>query len=103
VPGLPVPATTIQSASSSTLSRDARKLYFTADRGVALVDTSDFSLRGLFLGDRPVTSVSLSEDGRRLYALSADGTVWMLDATTGKQLGQISTQGAVALLRVAAR
>ena len=103
VPGLPVPATTIQSASSSTLSRDARKLYFTADRGVALVDTSDFSLRGLFLGDRPVTSVSLSEDGRRLYALSADGTVWMLDATTGKQLGQISTQGAVALLGVTAR
>ena len=103
VPGLPVPATTIQSASSSTLSRDARKLYFTADRGVALVDTSDFSLRGLFLGDRPVTSVSLSEDGRRLYALSADGTVWMLDATTGKQLGQISTQGAVALLGVSAR
>jgi len=103
VSGLPVPATTIQSASSSTLSRDARKLYFTADRGVALVDTNDFSLRGLFLGDRPVTSVSLSEDGRRLYALSADGTVWMLDATTGKQLGQISTQGAVALLRVAAR
>ena len=103
VPGLPVAATTIQSASSSTLSRDARKLYFTADRGVALVDTSDFSLRGLFLGDRPVTSVSLSEDGRRLYALSADGTVWMLDATTGKQLGQISTQGAVALLGVSAR
>ena len=103
VAGLPVPAATIQSASSSTLSRDARKLYFTADRGVALVDTSDFSLRGLFLGDRPITSISLTEDGRRLYALSADGTVWMLDATTGRQLGQISTQGAIALLGVGAR
>ena len=103
VPGLPVPATTVKYASSSTLSRDARKLYFTPERGVALVDTSDLSLRALFLGDRPVTSVSLSEDGHRLYALSADGTVWMLDATTGRQLGQISTQGAVALLRVAAR
>ena len=80
-----------------------RKLYFTADRGVALVDTSDFSLRGLFLGDRVITSVSLSQDGRRLYALSADGMVWMLDATTGRQLGQIATQGALALLRVGAR
>ena len=103
VSGLPVPGTTIRSASSSTLSRDARKLYFTADRGVALVDTSDFSLRGLFLGDRTVTGVSLSQDGHRLYALSADGTVWMLDATTGREFGQISTHGAVALLRVGAR
>ena len=102
VTGLPVPATTA-SAASATVSQDARKLYFTADRGVALVDTSDFSLRGLFLKDRVITSVSLSPDGHRLYALSADGTVWMLDATTGRQLGQIPTPGGVALLGVAAR
>jgi YVTN family beta-propeller protein len=103
VAGLPVPATTIESASSSTMSQDARKLYFSADRGVALVDTRDFSLRGFFLGDQIITSLSLSQDGRRLYALSADGTVWMIDATTGRQLGQIPTQGAVALLRIVAR
>ena len=103
VSGLPASAATIESASSATLSHDARKLYFTADRGVALVDTSDFSLRGLFLADRAITSVSLSQDGHRLYALSADGTVWMIDATTGRQLGQIQAQGAIALLRVAAR
>jgi YVTN family beta-propeller protein len=103
VSGLPRAAATIESASTSALSHDARKLYFTADRGVALVDTSDFSLRGLFLGDRAITSISLSQDGHRLYALSADGTVWMLDATTGRQLGQIQTQGAVALLSVGAR
>ncbi len=100
VAGLPVPATTAEWASSATLSQDARKLYFTADRGIALVDTADFSLRGLFLVDRVITSVSLSQDGRRLYALAVDGTVWMIDATTGRQLGQIPTQGAVALLRV---
>lgn len=100
VAGLPVPATMVETPSSATLSQDARKLYFTADRGVALVDTTDFSLRGLFLGDRVITSVSLSQDGRRLYALSADGMVWMIDATTGRPLGQIPTQGAVALLRV---
>jgi len=45
----------------------------------------------------------LSQDGRRLYALSADGTVSMVDATTGRELRQIPTQGAIALLRVAAR
>jgi YVTN family beta-propeller protein len=103
VSGLPAPAATIESASSSTLSQDARKLYFTADRGVALVDTSDFSLRGLFLGDRMITSVSLSPDGHRLYALSSDGTVSMLDATTGRQLGHFSTPGAVAFLTVGIR
>ena len=103
VSGLPASAATIESASSATLSQDARKLYFTPDRGVALVDTSDLSLRALFLGDQVITSLSLSPDGRRLYALSADGTVWMVDATTGRQLGQIPTQGAVALLRVTAR
>ena len=103
VSGLPAPAATIESASSTTMSLDARKLYFTADRGVALVDTTDFSLRGLFLADRVITSLSLSQDGRRLYALSTDGTVWMVDATTGRELGQIPTQGAIALLRVSAR
>ena len=100
VAGLPAPATTTEWASSAAVSQDARKLYFTADRGVALVDTADFSLRGLFLVDRVITSVSLSQDGRRLYALAVDGTVWMIDATTGRQLGQIPAQGAVALLRV---
>ena len=49
-----------------------------------------------------ITSLSLSQDGRRLYALSTDGTVWMVDAATGRQLGQIPTQDAVALLRVTA-
>ena len=101
ISGLPMPGTTTQWVSSSTLSQDARKLYFSAGRGVALVDTSDFSLRGLFLGDQVITSLSLSQDSRRLYALSADGTVWVVDATTGRELRRIPTQGAVALLRVA--
>jgi hypothetical protein len=85
------------------VSPDARKLYFTAERGVALVDTRDFSLRGLFLGEQVITSLSLSQDAHRLYALSADGTVWMVDATTGRRLGQIPTHGAIALLGVVAR
>jgi hypothetical protein len=103
VAGLPSPTATIDSASSATLSQDARRLYFTAARGVALVDTRDFSLRGHFLGDRVVTSISLSQDSRRLYALSTDGTLWVLDATTGRQLGQLATPNATALVRVTSR
>jgi YVTN family beta-propeller protein len=99
--GLPSPAATAASHSSSArVAQDARKLWFAAARGVALVDTSDFSLRGLFLPDRAIRSISLSPDGERLYALSDEGTVWMIDATTGRHLAQIPTHGATALLRV---
>jgi DNA-binding beta-propeller fold protein YncE len=100
IAGLPQATGAAPGSSSARMGRDARKLWFTAARGVALVDTSDFALRGLFLPDRALTSISLSPDGRRLYALAGDGTIWMLDAATGRQLGQIRTRGATALLRV---
>jgi YVTN family beta-propeller protein len=103
VAGLPASPSPTELPASAMVSPDARKLYFTAERGVALIDTSDFSLRGLFLGEQVITSLSLSQDAHRLYALSADGTVWMVDATTGRQLGQIPTHGAIALLGVVAR
>jgi WD40 repeat protein len=102
IAGLPSAAAGAPTFSSSArVAQDARKLWFAAARGVALVETSNFALRGLFLPDRVVTSISLSPDGHRLYALSAEGAVWMLDAATGRELAQIPTHGATALLRVA--
>jgi DNA-binding beta-propeller fold protein YncE len=102
IAGLPSPNAAAPSVSSSaTVAQDARKLWFAAARGVALVDTRDFALRGMFLPDQVVTSISLSPDGSRLYALSALGTVWMIEATTGRELAQIPAHGATALLRVA--
>ena len=102
IAGLPS-ATTPDAPTRSVVSPDGRKLYFPAGHGVALVDTLDFALRGLFLTDRVVSSLSLSADGRRLYAMSSDGTVWMLNAMTGRQLAEIPTAGATALLRVQPR
>jgi YVTN family beta-propeller protein len=99
IAGLPA-ATAAAATSSARMGKDSRKLWFTAARGVALVDTRDFGLRGLFLPDRVVTSISLSPDGHRLYALTDEGSVWMVDATTGRALGQIAAHGATALLRV---
>src|SRR5439155_1707190 len=64
VTGLPSASGAGQEAlAPSAVSRDGRKLYFPADRGIALVDTKDFALRGVFLTDRVVTSLSLSADG----------------------------------------
>jgi hypothetical protein len=101
IAGLPSGTATAPGYSSSaSVAEDGRKLWFAAARGVALVDTSDFGLRALFLRDRVITSISLSPDGRRLYALADDGTVWMIDATSGRHLGQIPTHGATALVRV---
>jgi DNA-binding beta-propeller fold protein YncE len=96
----PATPTTPTFPSSARVAQDARKLWFAAARGIALVDTSDFALRGLFLPDRVVKSISVSPDGHRLYALSDDGTVWMIEATTGRQLAKIPTHGVTALLRV---
>jgi len=102
IAGLPS-ATTPDAPTRSVVSPDGRKLYFPAGHGVALVDTLDFALRGLFLTDRVVSSLSLSADGRRLYAMSSDGTVWLLNATTGRELAEIPTDGASALVRVQSR
>lgn len=99
IAGLP-PATGPARTSSARMGGDPRRLWLTAAHGVALVDTSDFTLRGVFLPDRVVKSISLSPDARRLYALSDDGTLSMLDATTGRQLAEIPTNDVTALLRV---
>jgi YVTN family beta-propeller protein len=104
IAGLPAgTAATPKAPTRSAVSPDGRKLYFPANQGVALVDTLDFALRGHFLADRVVTSLSLSADGRRLYAMSSDGTVWMLNAMTGRQLAEIPTAGAKALVGVQSR
>jgi WD40 repeat protein len=99
----PTSAGPSRTTANSVVSRDGRKLYFPAERGVALVDTNDLRLRGLFLADRTIASVSLSPDGHRLYAMSSDGTVTIADANTGREIGEFTTRDAVALLRVDAR
>jgi uncharacterized protein YjiK len=53
----------------------------------------------------PLSSLALSADGRRLYAVSLeDGTIVQLDSATGRLLGTIaSAQRLWSVLRVIAR
>jgi YVTN family beta-propeller protein len=89
-------------AHGAVVAGDGRRLYFAAERGIALVDTSDLTLRGHFLSDERVRSIALSPDGRRLYAVSSAG-VWRMDANTGKHAERLAIPAASAILRVDAR
>jgi hypothetical protein len=51
--------------------------------------------------DRAVRSIALTADGRRLYALSLDGTrLWILDAMSGQPLAALSVLQAASIARV---
>lgn len=89
-------------AHGAVVAADGRRLYFAAERGIVLVDTSDLTLRGHFLTDERVRSVALSPDGRRLYAVSDKG-VWRMDANTGKHAERLDISAASAILRVDAK
>ena len=48
-----------------------------------------------------VRSLALTSDGRRLYALSLDGTkVWAIDAMTGQPLATLPVSDATRVARV---
>ena len=71
--------------ASAVISHDGSRLYASSTRGIAAITTPDFSLKGWLAPDLAVTSIAISPDSSRLYAL-ADGAVQVIDAATGKVL-----------------
>ena len=71
--------------ASAVISHDGTRLYATSTRGIVAITTPDFSLKGWLAPDLAVTSLAISVDSSRLYAL-ADGAVQVVDAATGKVL-----------------
>jgi hypothetical protein len=66
-----------------------------------VVDTATLGLKAHLVPDRAVRSIALTADGRRLYALSLDGTkVWALDAMSGQPLATLSVPAATSIARV---
>jgi hypothetical protein len=90
---------------AAALSADSKTLFALGERGLLAIDTRDLALRGRYLPDMPLSSLALSADGRRLYAVSLeDGTIVQLDSATGRLLGTIaSAQRLWSVLRVIAR
>lgn len=108
--GLGRRAAGLQGAQSGmVMSRDGRTLFVATLKGVWSIDARRLILRHVYLTGQPVSSLALSPDGRRLYALAPrlvdGGSIVALDATTGRMLGtmgqrQVAGSSGLAIARV---
>jgi DNA-binding beta-propeller fold protein YncE len=89
-------------AASAVVSRDGTRLYASAARGIAIVQTADLSLKGWAAPDLAVRSLAVSSDGARLFALTGD-TVQVIDAASGRVLSQLVTVSGARAIRLLAR
>ena len=89
-------------AASAVISRDGMRLYASAARGVAILQTTDLSLRGWAAPDLAVRSLAISSDGARLFALSGDA-VQVIDAPSGRVLSQLAAAPQARAIHLIAR
>lgn len=99
--GAAAPTAGIDPTTAAVISPEGYRLYAVAEAGVVVIDTATLSLKAHLVPDRAIRSIALTADGRRLYALSLDGTkVWALDAMTGQPLATLSVAVATSIARV---
>ena len=95
------PTSAIDPTTAAVISPEGYRLYVVAETGIVVIDTATLSLKAHLVPDRAVRSIGLTADGRRLYALSLDGTrVWALDAMSGQPLATLSVPSATSIARV---
>jgi WD40 repeat protein len=95
------PTTGIDPTTAAVISPEGYRLYVVAEAGIVVVDTATLSLKAHLVPDRAVRSIALTADGRRLYALSVDGTtLWALDAMSGQPLATLSVPATTSIARV---
>jgi hypothetical protein len=90
-------------ANAAVVSPDGRTLVAATGSGLVLIDTADLRVRSQALSGWTVWSLSLSPDGKVVYALSDGGKIAEVSMTTG-QVGQTYDSGAgypLAIMRVA--
>lgn len=76
--------------ASAVISHDGTRLYASAASGIAMLQTSDLTLRGWLVPDLAVRSLAISSDSARLYALVGDG-VRAIDIASGRVLGTLAS------------
>ncbi len=75
----------------AALTRDGATMYVATDRGVWALDTRALRVRATDLPGHAVSSVALSRDGQRLYALQPrQNRVTVLDVADGSTEGSVS-------------
>jgi DNA-binding beta-propeller fold protein YncE len=95
------PTGPIDAPTGAVMSPEGYLLYVLAESGVVVVDTTTLGLKAQYVPDRALRSLALSADGRRLYALSLDGTMLStIDAMTGQPIATIAVPVASAIARV---
>lgn len=88
--------------AGAVITPDGRSLYVATSKGIWVLDTTTLAVRATFAAGREVSSVALSRDGQRLYALIPEQkNVVALDAANGQTLGRVTANsGAWAIERV---
>jgi DNA-binding beta-propeller fold protein YncE len=95
------PIASIDPTTAAVISPEGYRLYVVAEAGVVVVDTTTLGIKAHLVPDRSVRSIALTPDGRRLYALSLDGTkLWALDAMSGQPLAAFAVPVASSIARV---
>ena len=89
-------------AASAVVSRDGTRLYASAVRGVAVIQTADLSLKGWAAPDVVARSLAISSDGARLFGLGAGG-VQVIDAASGRVLSQLTSATSARAIHLLAR
>ncbi len=89
-------------AASAVVSHDGTRLYASGAHGIAMLLTTDLSLRGWLGADLTVRSLAISRDSARLYALVAD-EVKVIDIASGRVVGQLPSVTGARALHVLAR
>ena len=83
------------------VSPDGSTLFAAGATGISAIRTGDLSTAGRLLAGVRVETLGLTPDGRTLVALTRDGTIRIVDAATGQDLGSVPGGAFDRLLAVA--